>query len=140
MGIQLKKERKERHGEAQHRCKTPKLYFSKSAYVPQVVHKQWNMQSYAGAAVLTLIETRLSFCISSRIQKVSGGLHYLLAKRPGNIFMALFLDNCLSTKKLLFPRSVFSLLCIPSKYYIKLHSCRTKVQWVITKKVLNSKI
>ena len=65
------------------------------------------MQSYAGAAVLTLIETRLSFCIPSRIQKVSGGLHYLLAKRLVNIFMALFLDNCLSTRKLLFPRSVF---------------------------------
>ena len=73
------------------------------------------MQSYAGVTVLTLIETRLSFCISSRIQKVSGGLHYLLAKRPVNIFMALFLDNCLSTRKLLFPRSVFSLICITLK-------------------------
>ena len=73
------------------------------------------MQSYAGAAVLTLIETRLSFCIPSRIQKFSGDLHYLLAKRPVNIFMALFLDNCLSTNKFLFPRSVFSLLCITLK-------------------------
>ena len=70
------------------------------------------MQSYAGAAVLTLTETRLSFCIPSRIQKVSGGLHYLLAKRPVKIFMALFLDKCLSTRKLLFPRHVSSLLCI----------------------------
>ena len=52
------------------------------------------MQCYAGAAVLTLIETRLSFCIPSHIQKVSGGVHCLLAKRPVNIFMALFLDNC----------------------------------------------
>ena len=73
------------------------------------------MQSYAGAAVLTVIETRLSFCIPSRIQKVSGGLHYLLAKRPVDIFVALFLDNCLSTRKLLFPRSVFSLICITLK-------------------------
>ena len=73
------------------------------------------MQSYAGAAVLTLIETRLSFCIPSRIQKVSGGLHYLLAKRPVNIFMALFLDKCLSTRKLIFPLSVFSLICITLK-------------------------
>ena len=73
------------------------------------------MQSYAGAAVLTLIETRLSFCIPSHIQKVSGGLHYLLAKRLVNIFMALFLDNCLSTRKLLSLRSVFSLLCITLK-------------------------
>ena len=73
------------------------------------------MQSYAGAAVMTLIETRLSFCIPSRKQKVSGGLHYLLAKRPVNIFLALFLDNCLSTRKLLFPRIIFSLLCITLK-------------------------
>ena len=73
------------------------------------------MQSYAGAAVLTLIETRLSFCIPSRIQKVSGGLHYLLAKRPVNIFMALSLDKCLSTRKLFLLRSVFSLLCITLK-------------------------
>ena len=72
------------------------------------------MQSYAGAAVVTLIKTRLSFCIPSHIQKVSGGLHYLLAKRPVNIFMALFLDNCLLARKL-FPRSVFSLLCITLK-------------------------
>ena len=70
------------------------------------------MQNYAGAAVLTLIETRLSFCIPSCIQKISGGLHYLLAKRPVNIFMALFLDKCLSTRNLFFLRSVFSLLCI----------------------------
>ena len=52
------------------------------------------MQRYSGAAVLTLIETRLSFCVSFYIQMVSGGLHYLLAKRLVNVFMALFLDNC----------------------------------------------
>ena len=73
------------------------------------------MQSHAGAAVLTLIETRLSFCVSFYIQMVSGGLQYLLAKRPIHIFTALVLDNCLSTRKLLFPRSVFSLLCITLK-------------------------
>ena len=73
------------------------------------------MQSYAGAAVLALIETRLSFCIPSRIQKVSGGLHYLLARGPVNIFMALFLDKCLSTRKLISPQSVFSLICITLK-------------------------
>ena len=78
------------------------------------------MQSYAGAAVLTLIETRISFCIPSGIQKISGGLHYLLAKKPVNIFIALFLDNCLSTRKLLFPRSVFSLLCITLKVLNKI--------------------
>ena len=72
------------------------------------------MQSYAGAAVLTLIETRLSFCIPSRIPKVSGGLHYLLAKRPVNIFMALFLDNCPENS---FSLEVFFLYSAsPSKY------------------------
>ena len=95
------------------------------------------MQSYAGAAVVTLIETRLSFCIPSCIQKVSGGLHYLLAKRPVNIFMALFLDNCPENS---FPQKGFSLLCIILKVINKLHPYRTKMQWVITKKVLNSKI
>ena len=73
------------------------------------------MQSYAGAAVLTLIETRLSFCIPSHIQKVSGVLHYLLARGPVNISMALVLDKCLSTRKLFFPSSVFSLICITLK-------------------------
>ena len=43
------------------------------------------MQSYAGVAVLTLIEARLSFRMPSHIQKVSGDLHYLLAKSPVNI-------------------------------------------------------
>ena len=73
------------------------------------------MQSYAGAAVLTLIETRLSFRIPSRIQKVSGGLHHLLAKRPVNIFMALFLDKCLSIRKTFSLEVFFSLLCITLK-------------------------
>ena len=73
------------------------------------------MQSYAGVAVLPLIEARLSFCISFCIQKVSGDLYYLLAKRPVNIFMAVFLDKCLSTRKLFFPSSVFSLICITLK-------------------------
>ena len=51
------------------------------------------MQSHAGAAVLTLIDTRLSFCILFRIQKVSGDLHYLLAKRSVNILWLFSLMN-----------------------------------------------
>ena len=61
------------------------------------------MQSYAGAAVLTLIETRLSFCISFRIQKVSGDLHYLLAKRPVD---TLWLSSLMNVK-LIFPEVFF---------------------------------
>ena len=41
-------------------------------------------------------------------------------RRPVNIFMALFLDKCLSTRKLFFPRSVFSLICIILKVLNKL--------------------
>ena len=95
------------------------------------------MLSYAGAAVLTLIETRLSFCIPSGIQKVSGGLRYLLAKRLVNIFMVLFLDNCPQNS---FSLEVFFLYSASPSKYKNLHSYRTKVQWVITKKTLNSKI
>ena len=141
MEIQQKRGRKERHGEVQYRCKTPKTPLSKSAYIPQVVHKE--IMEYAELCRGSSPDPHWDqafFCIPSHIQKVSGGLHYLLAKRPVNIFMALFLDNCLSTRKILFPRSVFSLLCIILKVINKLHPYRTKMQWVITKKVLNSKI
>ena len=92
------------------------------------------MQNYAGAAVLTLIETRLSFCIPSRIQKVSGDLHYLLAKRLANTFWlpSLMNVNLVSPKVFFFNLHLLKAL--------KLHLYRTKAQWVITKKVLNSKI
>ena len=50
----------------------PRLFFQKQLTYPKLyIKKQWNMQSYAGAAVLTLIETRLSFCIPSHIQRAS---------------------------------------------------------------------
>ena len=74
------------------------------------------MQSYAGAADLTLIETRLSFCIPSRIQKVSGGLHYLLAKRPVNIFMALFLIVVYQPENSFSLEVFFLYSASPSKY------------------------
>ena len=51
------------------------------------------IHSYAGSAALTLIDIRLSFRISLRIQKVSGDLHYLLAKRPVNILWLSSLMN-----------------------------------------------
>ena len=91
------------------------------------------MQSHAGAAVLTLIDTRLSFCILFRIQKVSSDLHYLLAKRSVNILCLFSLMNVNQPKKLIFLWSVFSLICITLKVLIKLHSYRTKVQLVTTK-------
>ena len=70
MGIQPEKGENNDMGEPSISARPTNL-FSKAAYIPQVVHKE--IMEYAGAAVLTLIETRLSFCIPSRIQKVSGG-------------------------------------------------------------------
>ena len=61
------------------------------------------MQSHAGAAVLTLIDTRLSFCILFHIRKVSGDLHYLLAKRSVKI---LCLFSLMNTNQ---PKNSFSL-------------------------------
>ena len=70
------------------------LYFPGKLFILLVVHRdQWIIQSYAGSAALTLIKTRLSFCKSFRIQRVSGGLHYLLAKRPVNILWLSSLMN-----------------------------------------------
>ena len=74
------------------------------------------------------------FCTSFCIQKVSGDLHYLLAKRLANTFWlpSLMNVNLVSPEVLFFNLHLLKAL--------KLHLYRTKVQWVITKKVLNSKI
>ena len=103
MGIQPKKGRKERHGEPSISARL-KTLFSKSAHIPQVVHKE--IMEYAELCRGSSPDPHWDqafFCIPSHIQKVSGGLHYLLAKSSVNIFMALFLDKCLSIRKTLFP-------------------------------------
>ena len=73
---------------------------------------------------------RISFCI----QKVSGDLHYLLAKKLVNTFYLSSLMNVDFVSPEVF---FFNLHLLKA---LKLHLYRTKVQWVITKKVLNSKI
>ena len=81
----------------------PILYCSGKPFILLVVHRdQWIIQSYAGSAALTLIKTRLSFC-KSLIQRVSGDLHYLLAKRPVNI---LWLSSLMNVN-LIFPEVFF---------------------------------
>ena len=74
------------------------------------------------------------FCISFCIQKVSGDLHYLLAKKLANTFWLSFLMNVYLVSPEVF---FFDLHLLKA---LKLHLYRTKAQWVITKKVLNSKI
>ena len=103
MGIQPERREKNDIGEPSIGARLTTL-FSKAAYIPQVVHKEiMEYVELCRGSSPDLIETRLSFCIPSHIQKVPGGLHCLLAKRPVNIFVALFLDKCLSTRKLFFP-------------------------------------
>ena len=74
------------------------------------------------------------FCVSFCIHKVSGDLHYLLAKRLANTFClsSLMNVNLVSSEVFFFNLHLLKAL--------KLHLYRTKAQWVITKKVLNSKI
>ena len=75
-----------------------------------------------------------SFYTSFCIQKVSGDLQYLLAKRLVNTFWlsSLMNVNFVSPEVFFFHLHLLKAL--------KLHLYRTKAQWVITKKVLNSKI
>ena len=67
--MELARER-ERDGETKLRWSRSVTLFLKRAFIPWVVHRgEWKMQSHAGSAVLTLIETRLSFCMPFHIQK-----------------------------------------------------------------------
>ena len=119
-GISLKKRGREREKERESRQRGsqiskklvretdlrnwPILYFPGKLFVLLVVHRdQRIIQSYAGSAALTLIKTRLSFCKSFHIQRVSGDLHYLLAKRPVNI---LWLSSLMNVN-LIFPEVFF---------------------------------
>ena len=64
------------------------------------------------------------FCISFPIQKVSGDLHYLLAKRLVNTFWLSSLMNV----NLVSPEVFFFNLHLLKA--LKLHLYRTKAQWV----------
>ena len=87
-----------------------------------------------GITKLCSVRSPDSFYISFCIQKVSGGLHYLLAKRLVNTFwlFSLMNINFVSPEVFFFNQHLLKAL--------KLHLYRTEAQWVITKKVLNSKI
>ena len=69
-----------------------------------------------------------SFCTSFCIQKVSGDLHYHLAKRLVNTFWlsSLMNVNFVSPEVFFFKLHLLKAL--------KLHLYRTKVQWVITQR------
>ena len=87
-----------------------------------------------GNTKLCSVRSPDSFYTSFCIQKVSGDLHYLLAKRLVNTFWLCSLMNVNFVSPEVF---FFNLHLLKA---LKLHLYRTKVQWDITKKVLNSKI
>ena len=93
---QPEKERtkKDHKGETSLPSDWPLLCCSGKLFILLVVHRdQWIIPRYAGSAALTLIKTELSFCKSFCIQRVSGDLYYLLAKRPVNIlWLSSFMD------------------------------------------------
>ena len=71
LSLQPEKEKKKRRqGGSQISKKLIHPLFSRKAFILLVIHRdQWIMQSHAGSAALTLIETRLSLCILSCIHR-----------------------------------------------------------------------
>ena len=127
MGIQPEIRVKRRHGGNQS-SDWLSFYCPSRPFILLIIHRdQWVIQNYVAYTAQT-------FCISFCIQKVSGDLHYLLAKRLVNTFWLSSLMNV----NLVSPEVFFFNLHLLKA--LKLHLQRRKVQWVITKKVLNSKI
>ena len=93
----------------------PSFIFQESFLYFWLNRDQWIIQSYAGSAALTLIKTRLSFCKSFCIQRVSGDLHYLLAKRPVNILWLFSLIYVNQPENSFFLEVFFPLICITFK-------------------------
>ena len=127
MGIQPEIRVKRRHGGNQS-SDWLSFYCPSRPFILLIIHRdQWVIQNYVAFA-------EDSFCISFCIQKVSGDLHYLLAKRLVNTFWLSSLMNVNFVSPEVF---FFNLHLLKA---LKLPLYRTKVQWVVTKKVLNSKI
>ena len=85
-----------------------------------------------GNTELCSVRSPDSFYTSFCIQKVSGDLHYLLAKKLVNTFYLSSLMNVDFVSPEVF---FFNLHLLKA---LKLHLYRTKVQWDITKKVPNT--
>ena len=131
--------RKERHGEAQHRCKTPKTPLSKLAYIPQVVHKE--IMEYAelcrGSSPDSHWDQAFFFAYPP-VYKRSQVVYIIFW--PRGLLTFLWLSSWIIVQKTPFPWKCFLFTLHHPQSTKELHSYRTKVQWVITKKVLNSKI
>ena len=108
-------------------CKSPSNFIVQKVFIYPKFYIMEDTESGSGSSPDP-------FCISFCIQKVSGDLHYLLAKRLVNTFWLSSLMNA----NLVSPEVFFFNLHLLKA--LKLHLYRTKAQWVITKKVLNSKL
>ena len=126
--IKVKRKKRETQGKPVQRL-APASIVQKAFYT---FDKTWRSM---GNTKLCSVSSPDSFCISFCIQKVSGDLHYLyIIKRLVNTFWLSSLMNVNFVSPEVF---FFNLHLLKG---LKLHLYRTKVQWVITKKVLNSKI
>ena len=83
----------------------PTALFSKAAYIPQIVHKE--IMDYVelcrASSPDPYLRPSFLFAYLPVYKRSQVVLHHLMARGPVNIFMALFLDKCLSTRKLIFP-------------------------------------
>ena len=124
MGLQPEKEKNDM-GKPNIGARLQKSYFSKSAYIPQLIHKE--IMEYAelcrGSSPDPNREQAFSR-IPPHIQKVPGDLHYLLTKGPVNI---LWLSSLMNVN-LISPEVFFFKLHLLKA--LKLHLYRTKAQWV----------
>ena len=108
-------------------CKNPSNFIIQKVFIYPKFYIMEDTESCRGSSPDPF---SISFCI----QKVSGDLHCLLAKRLVNTFWLSFLINV----NLISPEVFFFNLHLLKA--LKLQLYKTKAQWVITKKVLNSKI
>ena len=113
------------HGETKLQWVRPITLFSKGAFIPWLVHRgKWRMQGHAESAQ-TLQQfwpcrnQDFFFCMS--FHKQGSHVMYIIFW-PGGLltFYGSFLDKCWSTKKLVFPWSVFffiPLICVSLRVY-----------------------
>ena len=105
------KGKKERHGETKLRWARPITLFSKGTFIPWLVHRRkWKMQSHTESA-----QTLHLFCLYQNqdfflhIFPINNVVYIIFWPwRPVDILWSFFDTGC-STRKLIFPWSVFSL-------------------------------
>ena len=128
MGIQPEKKRmrKDHTGETSLSRNWSISLFSRSTFILFLIHRdKWKIQSHAGSAVLTLIETRCFFTHTKVLDGFtsSSGLGGLLT-----FYGPFFLIMVIQPENLFSPRVIFLKSgATLRRHQIKLHSYRAKV-------------